>query len=55
MENNAIIVTLNEEGYFPVLLESLNKQRSKLDEMIVIDAGSTDQSREVENISLVGT
>lgn len=47
MKTTAVIVTLNEEKYLPKLLDSLNNQTSKLDEIIVVDAGSTDKTQEI--------
>jgi glycosyltransferase involved in cell wall biosynthesis len=44
---SVIIPTLNEEHYLPVLLRSVKKQGIKDLEVIVADAGSEDQTREI--------
>jgi len=42
-----IIPTLNEEKYLPKLLESIKKQDFKDYEVIVADAGSTDNTKKI--------
>ena len=47
MKTSAIIVTLNEEKYLPKVLDSLAVQTHKVDEIIVVDAGSVDKTTEI--------
>jgi glycosyltransferase involved in cell wall biosynthesis len=44
---SAVVPTLNEESYLPVLLDSLDRQTLPVCEVIVADAGSGDRTREV--------
>ncbi len=44
-----VIPTLNEEDYLPRLLECLRRQSFRNFEVIVADAGSTDETREIAN------
>lgn len=46
MKLSIIIPTLNEEGYIGVLLESIKIQTLQPDEVIVVDCGSSDRTRE---------
>lgn len=46
-EVSVVIPTLNEEGYLPRLLETLAAQTVAAREVLVVDAGSTDGTREV--------
>ncbi|MFA6017192.1 MAG: glycosyltransferase [Patescibacteria group bacterium] len=46
---SVIISTLNEEKCLPILLEDLNKQKTKDFELIVVDGGSSDKTVSVAN------
>lgn len=43
---SVIIPTLNEENYLPKILSDLTKQRQKKFEVIIVDANSTDKTKE---------
>jgi len=47
MKTSAVIVTLNEEKYLPRVLDSLLAQTHKVDEILVIDAGSVDRTADI--------
>lgn len=49
VETSVIIPAYNEERYIGKALESLNKQTYKNFEIIVVDDGSTDKTREIVN------
>lgn len=43
---SVVIIALNEENYLPHLLEDLSQQTKKPFEVIVVDGGSTDKTKE---------
>lgn len=47
MKTSLIITVLNEEQSIRVLLDSIQKQTKKADEIIIVDAGSTDKTQKI--------
>jgi len=47
MKASICITTYNEEGNIVALLESLINQTKKADEIVIVDGGSTDKTREI--------
>ena len=47
VEISAVIITLNEERRLPRALESLAAAPAVVDEVLVVDSGSTDCTREI--------
>lgn len=47
MKVSVVIATFNEEKYLPMTLDSLRQLERQPDEILIIDGGSTDKTREV--------